>query len=83
MAGSRGGVATQILQAESRAVYTHCYGHAHALNLAYSDTVKQCKVMRSALDIVHEITKVVKTSPCRQANLERLKQQLVIESPEI
>ena len=80
MAGSRG-VATQILQAESRAVYTHCYGHA--LNLACSDTVKQCKVMRSAFDTVHEITKVVKTSPRRQANLERLKQQLVIESPGI
>ena len=48
MAGSRGGVATKILEAELRAVYTHCYGHA--LNLACSDTVKHCKVLRNALD---------------------------------
>ena len=49
MAGARSGVATQLLQEESRALYTHCYGHA--LNLACSDTVKQCKLMRDTLDI--------------------------------
>ena len=81
MAGSRAGVATKILQAEPRAVYTHCYGHA--LNLACSDTVKQCKVMRSALDIVYEITKLIKKLPRRQADLDRLKQQLATDSPGI
>ena len=32
VSGPRSGVATQILQEEPRALYTHCYGHA--LNLA-------------------------------------------------
>ena len=74
MAGHRVGVATQIQQEESRAVYTHCYGHA--LNLGVSDTVKQCKVIKSAFDIAYEITKLVKKSPRRQAILETLKQEL-------
>ena len=61
MAGQKEGVATCIQQLEPRAVYTHCYGHA--LNLAISDTVKQCKLMGNAFDIVYEITKLVKKSP--------------------
>ena len=81
MAGSRGGLATQILQAEPRAVYTHCYGYA--LNLACSDTVKKWKMMRSDLDIMYEITKLMKKSPSHKADLERLKQQLATESPSI
>ena len=31
MSGSRGGVAVQLQKEEPRAVYTHCYGHAHGL----------------------------------------------------
>ena len=81
MAGHRVGVATQIQQEESRAVYTHCYGHA--LNLGVSDTVKQCKVIRSAFDIAYEITKLVKKSPRRQAILETLKQELGSDTPGI
>ena len=40
MAGCRTGVASQILSIESRALYTHCYGHS--LNLAMRDTIKKC-----------------------------------------
>ena len=61
MAGSRSGVATLVQKEEPRAVFTHCYGHA--LNLACSDSLKGCKLMKDALDIVHEITKLVKKSP--------------------
>ena len=39
---------------EPHAVYTHCY--EHALNLSVGDTVKQCRVMRSALGTVYEIS---------------------------
>ena len=74
MSGSRSGVATRILQEEPKALYTHCYGHS--LNLACSDTIKKCTLMRNALDIVHEITKLVKKSPRRHSNLEIIKQQL-------
>lgn len=44
MKGAKSGVAKQICDLESRAVYTHCYGHS--LNLAASDTLKDSKIMR-------------------------------------
>lgn len=59
MAGATGGVAAQILHEEPKAIYTHCYGHA--LNLACSDTVRQCSLMRSSLDIVYEIINLKKS----------------------
>ena len=67
MSGSRRGVAAQICGDEKKALYTHCYGHA--LNLAVSDTIKQSKVCRDALDTVYEITKLGKFSPKRDAAL--------------
>ena len=54
MAGCRTGVASQILALESRALYTHCYGHS--LNLAMCDTIKKCKLTRDALDAAYEIS---------------------------
>ena len=79
MSGHREGVATQICEEEPRAIYTHCYGHS--LNLAVSDTVRQCTVIGKAFDIVYEITKLIKKSPRRQAALEKLKQEVGSESP--
>ena len=58
MSGVRNGVATQIQEDEPRAIYTHCYGHS--LNLAASDTIRKCKVMKAALETTFEITKLVK-----------------------
>ena len=54
MTGVRTGVAKQLTDEEPRAILTHCYGHA--LNLAVGDIVKKCKLMRSCLDAVFEIT---------------------------
>ena len=48
MSGANKGVAKQLSDIESRAVYTHCYGHS--LNLAIGTSIKQSKVMRDALD---------------------------------
>ena len=45
MAGCRTGVATTILERESRALYTHCCGHA--LNLAVQDTVKSNHILET------------------------------------
>ena len=42
ISGARKGVASLITKEESRALYTHCYGHA--LNLAVADTVKQSNI---------------------------------------
>ena len=61
MKGHRSGVSTQISQTEPRAVYTHCYGHS--LNLAASDALKGSKLMKDALETVHEISKLIKYSP--------------------
>ena len=64
MSGLRNGVAKQIQDEESRAIYTHCYGHS--LYLAASDTIKKCKTVKKALETTHEITKLVKYSPRRE-----------------
>ena len=65
MRGAKSGVVKRILDEEPRAVYTHCYGHS--INLAASDAVKQTKLMRDALDMTHDITKLIKYSPRREA----------------
>ena len=74
MSGLRSGVAKKISDLESRALYTHCYGHS--LNVACMDTVKSSKVMQKALDITGEITKLVKLSPRRGSTFQRLKDEL-------
>ena len=81
MSGSKGGVAVELQKEEPRALYTHCYGHA--LNLACSDAVKKCKIMRDALDSSYELVKLVKKSPRRDAMLQKLKQQMPDDSPGI
>ena len=81
MSGSISGVATKILEEEPRALYTHCYGHA--LNLACSDAMKGCKLMRNALDTSYEIVKLVKKSPRRDAMLQKLKTEMQEDSPGI
>ena len=72
MTGSKSGVAKQIQEKESRAVLTHCYGHA--LNLAISDTIKQSKLCRDSMDTVFEVSKLIRFSPKQNAG-SRLKFQ--------
>ena len=79
MSGAKKGVAKILTDVEPRAVYTHCYGHA--LNLGVSDCIKQCKVMKSALDVVVEISKLIKKSPKRDSSFEKLKSELAPETP--
>ena len=79
MAGSRRGVAHQILDEESRALFTHCYGHS--LNLAMCDTLKSCKLACDALDTTNEISKLIKFSPKRNHMFDELKKQLTPETP--
>ena len=40
---------------------THFY--YHSLNLAANDYAKNTKVMKSSLEVTHEITKLIKLSP--------------------
>ena len=79
MSGARSGVATIISSEEPRAVFTHCYGHS--LNLAVGDTIRQSKLMKSSLETVNEISKLIKKSPKRDAMFQRLKQGIAQDCP--
>ena len=79
MAGSRNGVATQLLKEEPRALFTHCYDHA--LNLAASEMVKKNKILCNALDITLKISKLLKFSLRRDAIFHTLKRELAPDTP--
>lgn len=57
MRGARNGVAKQLSDEESRAVYIHCYGHV--LNLAAANSIKDSKIMKDALDVTYEVLKLI------------------------
>ena len=71
MKGVRSGVAKRILDKESRAIYTHCYGHS--INLAVNDALKISKPIKAALETTHEVTKLIKYSPRREGIFRELK----------
>ena len=81
MSGHKSWVAAILQSEEPRAVYTRSYGHA--LSLACSDAVKNCKIMKDALDTYYELIKLVKKSPCRDAIFQKLKEQMPNDSPGI
>ena len=81
MSGIKTGVPKQIRDIEPRAFYTHCYGHS--LNLAASDTLQKCKLMQSALEVTHEMTKLIKLSPRREHLFREIKDQLAPDCPGI
>ena len=71
MTGSKKGVASQLMAEESRALLTHCYGHA--LNLAVGDAIKQSKICHGALDVAFEVSRLIRFSPKRNAALDKIK----------
>ena len=79
MSGAKKGVAKVIADKETRAIFTHCYGHA--LNLGVGDTIKQYQLMKSALDVMAEISKLIKKSPKRDSLFQKLKSDLAPDSP--
>ena len=68
MSGPKKGVAKVISDEQPKAIYTHCYGHA--LNLSVGDTIKHCKILKDALDIVFEVSKLIKYYPKGTCNLK-------------
>lgn len=74
MSGCRSGIAKQITDIESRALYTHCYGHS--LNLAVGDTIKAIKLLQDTIDIAYEISGLIKLSPKRNTQFDVIKEQL-------
>ena len=71
MSGSRSGVAKRVQEEEPHAIFTHCY--SHSLNLAANDSVKRSTFMKASLETTHEITKLIKYSPRRDAIFHELK----------
>ena len=59
MTSAEKAVAKVIANKESQAIFTNCY--EHALNLGVGDTMKQCQ--NSALEVMAEISKLIKKSP--------------------
>ena len=77
--GVRNGVATQILEIQPKALYTHCSGthcYGHSLNLACQDTIRNIKPLRNALDTTHELSKLLKYSATTTAEYLRLQQEI-------
>ena len=81
MAGEKTGVATQIKALNSKCIYTHCYGQA--LNLAVADAIKSVKCISDSLETVREIAKLVKKSPKRNTNLDKIRAETQNESREV
>ena len=75
MCGSRSGVSTQICAEEPHAIFVHCF--RHALNLAAGDTIRNNTM--DAMDTTHEISKLLKFSPRREAVFQKIKHEV---SPE-
>ena len=59
------------------AILTHCYGHA--LNLAVGDCVKKSTICRDALDVALEIAKLVRFSQKRNAAVDRIRVENVMD----
>ena len=73
------GVAKQLSDEENHAVFLHCYGHA--LNLAVGDSVRNSKLLKDALEITFEVSKLVKYSPKRDVMFEKSKDKLAPNTP--
>ena len=80
MSGCTSGTAKQIFEVEPREVLTYCYMYGLALNLVASDALKQCKVMRDALDTIQEIIKLIKYLPGREEIFQTLKENSPAET---
>ena len=71
MLGKKSGVAKKILEVQPRAHPTHC--HAHSLSLSVKDATVGSKLLTDAMDIVREISILIKFSPKREKMLDDIK----------
>ena len=74
MAGSRSRVKTQLLAKEPHALYMHCYGHT--LSLSICDAIKMIPRLRSTMNTVHEISKLLQYSPKRSHLFKHLQEEI-------
>ena len=74
-------MAAKVQVMEPKAVFIHCYGQA--LNLAVSDTIKKCVMLKDCLDTCYELVKLIKWSPKRDAMLRKPKKESLGDAPSI
>ena len=70
----RNWVAKLIQDEEPRSTFIHCYDHS--LNLAAKDTIQRCKIPKSSLETIFEITQLVKYSPRRENIFNYIKEEI-------
>ena len=73
MAGSKNGVKQQILRKEPRALFIHCYGHVLSLSVADTIINKNIPLLRSNMDTLFEISKLLQYSPKRMSLFKDVK----------
>ena len=71
MTGTKNRVTAQIKKLNEKCVLTHC--SCHSLNLAVGDTLNSIPLLKDALDMAYEITKLIKKSPKREAEFHTKK----------
>ena len=76
MSKAKSGVTTQIKAGESRAIFSHCYGHS--LQLAIVDMIKKVKDLKDTLDTTFKISKLLRFSPKRGTLFKKLKKTLLL-----
>ena len=79
MSGYLNGVAAQIQKDVPSALFVHCL--AHCTNLCLQSVGCQCVSIRDALDIVMEISQLIRYSPKRTRLFQSVQAQLVTASP--
>ena len=76
MSGCKSGIAASISALESKALFTHCYGHSLACSWRHS-----IKMLEDVLDIEFEISGLIKFSPKCNAQFDSLKKDIAPGSP--
>ena len=74
----RSGVAAQIKRVQPKAIETHYHGHS--LNLSIKDATKSIRLINDVLEMVVEITKLIKFSPKREQLLRVVKENFEISN---
>ena len=79
MQGHISGVATQIQNTEPSAIRVHCL--AHCTNLCLQTMGRKVNVIRDALDLVMEVSQLIRYSPKRSHLFKSLQSQLSPSAP--
>ena len=72
MSGRLSGVQARISADYPKALYIRCF--CHSLNLAVQDVLRNIELIRNTLDIVFELSKLIRYSSKRKALLENIRQ---------